>query len=139
MSIPWRYYSASHQSCAFCYSATVKDAGDNDDGWTLLPDEQDDEQVKWVLTACWIAIGAILGNVLRIIMAQIFGDACANPDSVGWLTSTAPLCVTKDGTSSQSQGGIIFADLPSKYVRSYRILFPLSLTMMIMSGELMKR
>jgi hypothetical protein len=44
--------------------------------------------------------------------------ACANPDSVGWLASTAPLCVTKDGsTRTQQQGGIVFADLPSKFVR----------------------
>lgn len=83
-----------------------------DDDWTLL-DESQDEEVKWVLTACWVAIGAMLGSVMRIIIAQLFGDACANPESVGWLSAGAPLCVTQDG-NTQQQGGIVFADLPSK-------------------------
>jgi hypothetical protein len=41
-------------------------------------------------------------------MAQLFGDACANPGTVGWLKASSPLCVTKDG-SSEREGGIVFA------------------------------
>lgn len=45
-------------------------------------------------------------------MAQLFGEECKNPGSVGWLKASAPLCVTRDGVTVQ-EGGIIFADLPA--------------------------
>lgn len=50
----------------------------------------------------------MLGTFLRIAMAQLFGDECANPGTVGWLAASSPLCVTKDG-ESEREGGIVFA------------------------------
>lgn len=55
---------------------------------------------------------------MRMIIAQLFGEACRNPGTVGWLSSAAPLCVTRDGTTTQ-QGGIVFADLPSNLLGSF--------------------
>jgi fluoride ion exporter CrcB/FEX len=63
-------------------------------------------------------LAAICGVLLRIVLAQLFGEACANPDTIGWLSASAPLCVTKDGSTTQ-QGGIIFADLPSNLLGSF--------------------
>jgi fluoride ion exporter CrcB/FEX len=71
-----------------------------------------------LLTACYISLAAIGGVLLRIIIAQLFGEACANPGTIGWLSAGAPLCVTKDGSTTQ-QGGIIFADLPSNLLGSF--------------------
>jgi fluoride ion exporter CrcB/FEX len=62
--------------------------------------------------ACCLSIFAILGSFLRIIIAQLFGQECANPGTVGWLAASSPLCVTVDGDTKR-EGGIIFADLPS--------------------------
>jgi fluoride ion exporter CrcB/FEX len=59
-----------------------------------------------------------MGALLRLIIAQLFGEACANPGTVGWLSAAAPLCVTKDG-DTQQQGGIVFADLPSNLLGSF--------------------
>lgn len=53
-----------------------------------------------------------------MILAQLFGEACANPGTVGWLSAGSPLCVTKDG-ETQQQGGIVFADLPSNIIGSF--------------------
>jgi fluoride ion exporter CrcB/FEX len=53
-----------------------------------------------------------------MVLAQLFGEACANPDTVGWLSAGAPLCVTKDGSTTQP-GGIIFADLPANLLGSF--------------------
>ena len=55
---------------------------------------------------------------MRMIFAQLFGEACRNPGTVGWLSAAAPLCVTRDGTTTQ-QGGIVFADLPSNLLGSF--------------------
>jgi fluoride exporter len=71
-----------------------------------------------LITACYISLAAICGVLLRIIIAQLFGEACANPGTIGWLSAGAPLCVTKDGSTTQ-QGGIIFADLPSNLLGSF--------------------
>ena len=67
---------------------------------------------------CYISIFAILGAFLRIAIAQLFGEACANPGTVGWISAASPLCVTKDGTTLQ-EGGIVFADLPSNLLGSF--------------------
>jgi len=88
----------------------------------LVEDEQEhvlqeDATVFWV-TACWIGVAAILGALLRIVMAQLFGEECANPGSVGWLSSGAPLCVTANGETLQ-EGGVLFADLPSNLLGSF--------------------
>jgi fluoride exporter len=71
-----------------------------------------------LITACYISLAAVCGVLLRIIIAQLFGEACANPGTIGWLSAGAPLCVTKDGSTTQ-QGGIIFADLPSNLLGSF--------------------
>jgi hypothetical protein len=47
------------------------------------------------IQAIFIALFAILGALLRIIIAQLFGEACANPGTVAWLSAGEPLCVTK--------------------------------------------
>jgi fluoride ion exporter CrcB/FEX len=73
---------------------------------------------KTIVTAMYLSIAAILGTFLRIAMAQLFGDACANPGTVGWLKASSPLCVTKDG-SSEREGGIVFADLPANLLGSF--------------------
>lgn len=70
------------------------------------------------MTACYLSIAAILGTFLRIAMAQLFGDECANPGTVGWLAASSPLCVTKDG-ESEREGGIVFADLPANLLGSF--------------------
>lgn len=64
-----------------------------------------------------IGLFAILGTFLRMIVAQLFGEYCKNPDTIGWLAASAPLCVTASGT--QEQGGIIFADLPANMFGSF--------------------
>lgn len=66
----------------------------------------------------YMAIFAILGATLRIAIAQLFGEECANPGTVGWLAASSPLCVTADG-STKREGGIIFADLPSNILGSF--------------------
>jgi len=71
-----------------------------------------------MVQACYISIAAIAGSLLRMVIAQLFGEACKNPDTVGWLSAAAPLCVTADGTTTQ-QGGIVFADLPSNLLGSF--------------------
>jgi len=53
-----------------------------------------------------------------MVIAQLFGEACRNPGTVGWLSAAAPLCVTADGKTTQ-QGGIVFADLPSNLLGSF--------------------
>ena len=50
--------------------------------------------------------------------AQLIGEACTNPGTVGWISAASPLCVTKDGTTLQ-EGGIVFADLPSNLLGSF--------------------
>jgi fluoride ion exporter CrcB/FEX len=55
---------------------------------------------------------------MRMVLAQLFGEACANPGTVGWLSAGAPLCVTKDGSTTQT-GGIVFADLPANLFGSF--------------------
>lgn len=47
------------------------------------------------------------------MLAQLFGEECKNPGTVGWLKASSPLCVTADGTTEQVEGGIVFADLPA--------------------------
>lgn len=66
----------------------------------------------------YMAIFAILGTLLRISLAQLFGEECANPGTVGWLAASSPLCVTADGEAKR-EGGIIFADLPSNILGSF--------------------
>lgn len=51
-------------------------------------------------------------------LAQLFGEECRNPGTVGWLSSGAPLCVTADGKIEQ-EGGVVFADLPANMLGSF--------------------
>jgi fluoride ion exporter CrcB/FEX len=75
-----------------------------------------------LVQACYLALAAILGTLLRITIAQLFGEECNNPGTIGWLSAAAPLCVTGDGDASQ-EGGIIFADLPSNILGSFLMGF----------------
>ena len=71
-----------------------------------------------LVQACYLGIGAIFGTLLRLILAQAFGQACNNPTTLGWVADESVLCVTRDGTATQ-YGGIIFADLPGNLLGSF--------------------
>ncbi|KAL3921739.1 MAG: hypothetical protein SGILL_002585, partial [Bacillariaceae sp.] len=73
---------------------------------------------KTITQACYLGIFAMLGTLLRLILAQVFGQACQNPGTIGWIADDAALCVTANGDTSQ-QGGIIFADLPANILGSF--------------------
>lgn len=66
----------------------------------------------------YLSVFAILGSLLRIIVAQIFGEECKNPGTVGWLKAGQPLCVTANGELA-IEGGIIFSDLPANLLGSF--------------------
>jgi fluoride ion exporter CrcB/FEX len=76
-----------------------------------------ESRLYWV-QACYIGLGAVLGALVRMILAQIFGENCANPGSIGWLPASSPLCVTAQGDISQA-GGVLFADLPANMIGSF--------------------
>lgn len=76
------------------------------------------KQGKTLVIAMYMSLFAILGALVRIILAQLFGEECSNPGTVGWLAASSPLCVTADG-SAQREGGIIFADLPANLIGSF--------------------
>lgn len=61
-----------------------------------------------MVQACYLALAAIAGTLLRIIMAQLFGEECANPGTIGWLSAASPLCVTKDGDAQVSHHDALF-------------------------------
>jgi len=71
-----------------------------------------------LINSAYMAVFAILGAAFRILFAQLFGDECANPGTVGWLAASSPLCVTADGQAVR-EGGIIFADLPANMIGSF--------------------
>jgi CrcB protein len=71
-----------------------------------------------VVQTCYMSLAAILGCLLRILLAQFFGEECKNPGTVGWLSAASPLCVTRDGETEQ-MGSIIFADLPANMLGSF--------------------
>ena len=77
---------------------------------------------KAVIQVLYVCVFSIFGCLLRIIIAQYFGEECKNPGSVGWLKSGQPLCVTADGQTSVS-GGIVFSDLPANLLGSFIIGF----------------
>eukprot|EP00557_Chaetoceros_sp_GSL56_P003494 CAMPEP_0176488446 /NCGR_PEP_ID=MMETSP0200_2-20121128/6713_1 /TAXON_ID=947934 /ORGANISM="Chaetoceros sp., Strain GSL56" /LENGTH=547 /DNA_ID=CAMNT_0017885429 /DNA_START=213 /DNA_END=1856 /DNA_ORIENTATION=- len=66
----------------------------------------------------YVSVFAIMGAFLRIILAQLFGEECKNPGSVGWLKAGQPLCVTATGETSM-EGGIIYSDLPANLLGSF--------------------
>jgi hypothetical protein len=86
-------------------------ADDEEEEYDLVNQRKRASRLFWV-QAAYISVGAIFGVLFRMIIAQLFGEECANPGTVGWLSSGAPLCVTADGEASQS-GGVIFSDLPA--------------------------
>lgn len=73
---------------------------------------------KTFVQACYLGIAAIFGTLLRLILAQLFGQACSNPETIGWIADESVLCVTRDGTATQNEG-IIFADLPANLLGSF--------------------
>lgn len=72
---------------------------------------------KHIVQGLYIGLFAILGTFLRVVLAQVFGEYCKNPDTIGWLAASAPLCVTNGGATEQ--GGVIFADLPANMFGSF--------------------
>lgn len=70
-------------------------------------------QKKQLVQVCYLSGAAIIGALLRIMLAQLFGEECKNPGTVGWLKASSPLCVTAEGQTEFVEGGIIFADLPA--------------------------
>ena len=77
-----------------------------------------DEIQTTLVQICYLSIFAILGCFVRIIIAQLFGEECQHPNTIGWLKSSSPLCITKNG-NTEFEGGIIFADLPSNLLGSF--------------------
>ena len=73
---------------------------------------------KTFVQACYLGIAAIFGTLLRLILAQLFGQACSDPETIGWIADESVLCVTRDGTTTQNEG-IIFADLPANLLGSF--------------------
>ncbi len=73
---------------------------------------------KGFVQACYLGIAAIFGTLVRLILAQLFGQACSNPEAIGWIADESVLCVTRDGTATQNEG-IIFADLPANLLGSF--------------------
>lgn len=80
--------------------------------------EYTEKQMKTLVIAMYMSVFAMLGALLRIVLAQLFGEECSNPGTVGWLAASSPLCVTADGFA-QREGGIIFADLPANLIGSF--------------------
>ena len=73
---------------------------------------------KLLVQACYLGIGAIFGTLLRLILAQAFGQSCNNPSTLGWVADESVLCVTRGGTATQ-YGGIVYADLPANLLGSF--------------------
>ena len=85
---------------------------------TLLSGTDPVARRKTFVQACYLGIAAIFGTLLRLILAQLFGQACSNPGTIGWIADEAVLCVTRDGTTTQNEG-IVFADLPANLLGSF--------------------
>jgi len=84
---------------------------------------------RGLVSFIWMCIGAIFGALCRILLAQLFGEECKNPQTVGWLKAGGALCVTAQG-EGDVQGGIIFADLPANLLGCFIMgLFQSSLTL----------
>lgn len=66
----------------------------------------------------YMIVFSMVGALIRIVLAQLFGEECKNPGTIGWLKAGQPLCVTADGETSL-EGGIIFADLPANLLGSF--------------------
>ena len=66
----------------------------------------------------YMTVFAVLGSLIRMMMAQLFGEECKNPGTVGWLSAGQPLCVTANGETTL-EGGIVFADLPANLLGSF--------------------
>lgn len=66
----------------------------------------------------YLSIFSAIAVLLRIMLAQLFGEECKNPGTVGYLAAGEPLCVTADGETT-IEGGIIFADLPANLLGSF--------------------
>ena len=98
---------------------TLKQAASNTTNsviwWTMSHTSQ---RRKVFVQACYLGIGAIFGTLLRLILAQLFGQACSNPGTIGYINDEAVLCVTSNGETTQNEG-IIFADLPANLLGSF--------------------
>ena len=63
---------------------------------------------------CSLSLFSIFGEAARIILEQLFGQAC-HLNSVGWNESSWAPCTTAPGSTS-STGGALFIDLPANMV-----------------------
>ena len=77
-----------------------------------------DARKTTLVTCMYMSVCAVLGCLLRIAMAQLFGEGCKNPGSIGWLAAGEPLCITDIGRVTR-EGGVIFADLPANLLGSF--------------------
>lgn len=75
-------------------------------------------RLETIISILYISVFAILGALLRIILAQLFGGECSYPGTVGWLKTEAALCITAYGETLR-EGGIIYADIPSNMFGSF--------------------
>eukprot|EP00536_Pseudo-nitzschia_multiseries_P005313 jgi/Psemu1/238406/estExt_Genewise1.C_990020 len=85
---------------------------------TVMRGDSPASRRKTFVQACYLGIAAIFGTLVRLILAQLFGQACSNPETVGWIADEAVLCVTSNGQTTQNEG-IIFADLPANLLGSF--------------------
>lgn len=63
---------------------------------------------------CSLSLFSIFGEAARIILEQLFGQAC-HLKNVGWNKSSWAPCTTDPGSTS-STGGALFIDLPANMV-----------------------
>ena len=63
---------------------------------------------------CSLSLFSIFGEAARIILEQLFGQAC-HLNNVGWNKSSWAPCTTDPG-STWSTGGALFIDLPVNMV-----------------------
>mmetsp|Transcript_11854 Transcript_11854/g.25040 ORF Transcript_11854/g.25040 Transcript_11854/m.25040 type:complete len:557 (+) Transcript_11854:148-1818(+) len=77
-----------------------------------------DARKRTLVTCMYMSVCTILGCLLRIALAQLFGEGCKNPGSIGWLAAGEPLCITDIGRVTR-EGGVIFADLPANLLGSF--------------------
>ena len=98
-------------------SSKIKRVASNASMFLISGDDPLSRRKTFVQT-CYLGIAAIFGTLLRLILAQLFGQACSDPERIGWIADESVLCVTRDGTTTQNEG-IIFADLPANLLASF--------------------
>eukprot|EP00978_Attheya_sp_CCMP212_P003175 scaffold6581_cov57-Attheya_sp.AAC.3 len=82
---------------------------------------------KWqrIATLSSLSLFSIVGELLRIILEQLFGQACHFPGTVGWNQLNWTPCTTDPGTTA-STGGALFTDLPANMLGCFIMGFVIS-------------